>query len=94
MKKLGRKTIIAEGSNLDYKGALTIMPIGSEELKTKYQMPSIKIESISLYRACVNIGLLLNIRLKKVRNAYEKALAEIGGTTFECSTILVMVKEK
>ncbi|MEK7238298.1 MAG: radical SAM protein, partial [Nitrospirota bacterium] len=94
MKKLGRKTIIAEGSNLDHKGALTIMPIGSEELKTKYQMPSIKMESISLYRACVNIGLLLNIRLKKVRNAYEKALAEIGGTTFECSTILVMVKEK
>ena len=93
MKKLGKKTIIAEGS-LDHKDALTIMPIGSEELKTKYQMPSIKIESISLYRACVNIGLLLNIRLKKVRNAYEKALAEIGGTDFECNTILVMVKEK
>ena len=94
MKKLGKKTIIAEEANLDNKETLTIMPIGSEELETKYQMPSIKIESISLYRACVNIGLLLNIRLKKVRKAYEKALAEIGGTDFECNTILVMVKKK
>lgn len=94
MKKLGKKTIIAEEANLDNKETLTIMPIGSEELKTKSQMPSIKIESISLYRACVNIGLLLNIRLKKVRKAYEKALAEVGGTDFECNTILVMVKKK
>ncbi|MEF9475842.1 MAG: B12-binding domain-containing radical SAM protein [Candidatus Mariimomonas ferrooxydans] len=51
----------------------------------------IKLDSISLYRACVNIGMLLNVRLKKIRNAYEKAIAEIGGNDFECNAILIMV---
>jgi radical SAM superfamily enzyme YgiQ (UPF0313 family) len=52
----------------------------------------IKLDSISLYKTCINIGLLLNVRLKKIRRAYEKALAEIGGVAFECSTLLVMIE--
>ncbi|MBI4698172.1 MAG: radical SAM protein [Nitrospirae bacterium] len=55
-------------------------------------MKIIKLDSISLYRTCVNIGLLMGVRFKKIRKAYEKALSEIGGTAFECNTILVMVE--
>jgi radical SAM superfamily enzyme YgiQ (UPF0313 family) len=53
----------------------------------------VELDSISLYRTCVNIGLLLNVKLKKIRKAYEKALAEIGGNAFECNTILIMVEQ-
>lgn len=53
----------------------------------------INIESISLFKTCVNIGLLLNVNFKKVRKAYEKALKEIGGTAFECKTILITVDQ-
>jgi radical SAM superfamily enzyme YgiQ (UPF0313 family) len=65
--------------------------------KHKDRLDSIKVinmESISLYKTCVNIGLLLNINLKKIRKAYEKAVKEIGGTAFECNTILIMVDKK
>jgi radical SAM superfamily enzyme YgiQ (UPF0313 family) len=51
----------------------------------------VNIESISLYKTCVNIGLLLNIKSKKVRKAYEHALKSIGGNEFECNHVLVMV---
>jgi len=65
--------------------------------KHKDRLDSIKIinmESISLYKTCVNIGLLLNINLKKIRKAYEKALKAVGGNAFECNTILIMVDKK
>jgi hypothetical protein len=51
----------------------------------------INIDSISLFKTCVNIGLLLNVNFKKVRKAYEKALKEIGGTAFECNAIMITV---
>jgi radical SAM superfamily enzyme YgiQ (UPF0313 family) len=51
----------------------------------------IDLESISLYKACVNIGLLLNVNSKKIRKAYEQALKSIGGNPFECNHVLVMV---
>ena len=51
----------------------------------------IDIEAISLYKACFNIGLLLDVNAKKVRKAYERALKSIGGNAFECNHILVMV---
>jgi radical SAM superfamily enzyme YgiQ (UPF0313 family) len=51
----------------------------------------IDMESISLYKSCVNIGLLLNVNTKKVRKAYEKALKSAGGKAFECNHILVMM---
>jgi len=64
--------------------------------KYKDRLDSIKIvnmESISLYKTCVNIGLLLNINLNRVRKAYEKALKAIGGNVFECNVVLVMVEQ-
>ncbi len=51
----------------------------------------INMESISLYKSCVNIGLLLNVNSKKIRKAYEQALNSIGGNEFECTHVLVMV---
>lgn len=53
----------------------------------------VNLKSISLYKACVDIGLLLNINLKKIRRAYERAIKEIGGNVFECDTIIIMVCE-
>jgi radical SAM superfamily enzyme YgiQ (UPF0313 family) len=51
----------------------------------------INMESISLYKTCVNIGLLLDINSKKIRKAYEQALKSIGGNAFECNQVLIMV---
>ncbi|RJR21392.1 MAG: radical SAM protein [Nitrospiraceae bacterium] len=53
----------------------------------------INIESISLFKTCENIGLLLNANAKKIRKAYERALKSIGGNDFECNLVLVMVKK-
>ncbi|MBI4683159.1 MAG: B12-binding domain-containing radical SAM protein [Nitrospirae bacterium] len=53
----------------------------------------INIESISLFKTCENIGLLLNIKSKQIRRAYEQALKGIGGNAFECNLVLVMVKK-
>ncbi len=64
--------------------------------KHKDKKDSIKIvelNAISLYRSCVNIGLLLNMKSKKIRKAYEKAIAEIDGTVFECNMILIMLEQ-
>ncbi len=64
--------------------------------KHKDRLDTIKIvnmESISLYKTCVNIGLLLNVNSRKIRKAYEKALKDIGGNAFECKTVLIMVEQ-
>ncbi|GBD95284.1 MAG TPA: B12-binding domain-containing radical SAM protein [Nitrospirae bacterium] len=64
--------------------------------KYKDRLDSIKVinmESISLYKSCVNIGLLLNVNAGKIRKAYEQALKSIGGKGFECNLVLVMVEQ-
>ena len=53
----------------------------------------INIESISLFKTCENIGLLLNANAKKIRKAYERALKSIGGNAFECNLVLVIVEK-
>lgn len=71
---------------------------GKEYLKDFYEkhknrLKSVKVvnlESISLYKTCVNIGLLLNVNSKKIRKAYEQALKSIGGKVFECNNVLIM----
>lgn len=57
----------------------------------KNSLKVVKIESDSLYKTCVNIGLLLDIKSKRIRKAYEQALRSIGGDEFECNQLLVMV---
>jgi len=65
-----------------------------EKHKDKLEsMKVINMESISLYKSCVNIGLLLNVNSKKIRKAYEQALKSIGGNEFECNHVLVMVAQ-
>jgi radical SAM superfamily enzyme YgiQ (UPF0313 family) len=74
---------------------------GKQQLSDLYEkhrdkLDSIKVinmESISLYKSCVNIGLLLNVNSKKIRIAYEQALKSIGGNVFECKHILVMIAQ-
>jgi len=53
----------------------------------------INLESISLFKTCENIGLLLNVKSKQIRRAYEQALKSIGGHAFECNLVLVMVEK-
>ncbi len=53
----------------------------------------VNIESISLFKTCESIGLLLNANAKKIRKAYEKALKSVGGNTFECNHVLVVVEK-
>ena len=53
----------------------------------------VNMESISLFKACENIGLLLNANAKKIRKAYEEALKAIDGHMFECNLVLVLVGE-
>jgi radical SAM superfamily enzyme YgiQ (UPF0313 family) len=62
--------------------------------KHKDKLASAKVvdlESISLFKTCENIGMLLNVKAKKIRKAYEQALKSIGGNEFECNHVLVMV---
>lgn len=61
----------------------------------KDKLPSTKVvnmESISLYKSCVNIGLLLNANTKKIRKAYEHALKSVDGNMFECNLVMVMLE--
>ena len=53
----------------------------------------VSLETTSLYRACVDLGLLLGIRMKKIRKAYEKATEELNGRMFNCSAILVIARQ-
>ena len=72
---------------------------GKQQLSELYERHKDKLEStrvinmeaISLYKSCVNIGLLLNVNSRKIRKAYEQALKSIGGNEFECRHILVIV---
>jgi len=51
----------------------------------------VNIEAASLYKTCVNIGILLDANSRKIRKAYEHALKSIGGNEFECNHIVVML---
>jgi len=63
-----------------------------EKYKEKIQnIKIIPLEADSLYKLCFELGMLLGIRMKKIRKAYEKALANLNGKTFDCRSILVML---
>jgi radical SAM superfamily enzyme YgiQ (UPF0313 family) len=67
--------------------------LSSELARCKAQFRHARItplETNSLYRACVDVGLLLGIRMKKIRQAYEKAVEGINGKSFDCYGILVI----
>lgn len=65
-----------------------------EKYKAKFQnLKIILLEADSLYRVCVNLGLLLGIKMKKIRKAYEQAIKGINGKTFDCPAVLIILNE-
>lgn len=108
-EKIGKRLIINRGEPDPSQDTLTIMPILPDtrtrndkrllsELFEKYEakfhhLKIIPLETDSLYRACVDLGLLLGINAKKIRRAYEKAVEEINGKTFDCCAMLVISPE-
>jgi len=63
-----------------------------EKYKAKVQnVKIIPLEADSLYKVCFELGMLLGIRMKKIRKAYEKALEKVNGRSFDCRSILVML---
>jgi len=106
ISSLGKKLEISRENLMVAGNVLSIMPIvenikerherGKQQIadfcnKYRDSVKTVKIESISLYRMCVDIGVLLNANTKKIRKAYEQALASIGGHDFECNNVLVVV---
>jgi len=70
-----------------------------QEMIEKYKSMShhlkiIPLETNSLYRMCVDIGLLLDIKMKKVRKAYEKAVKDINGNALDCHALLILISPK
>lgn len=64
-----------------------------ENYKAKFQnLKFLPLEEGSLYRICVDLGLLMGVRMKKIRKAYEKAVKGINGQTFHCHTMLVILQ--
>ncbi len=63
-----------------------------EKYKAKFHnLKIIPLETDSLYRVCVDLGLIFGIRRKKIRKAYEKALKRINGKVFNCSAVLFII---
>lgn len=70
-----------------------------QEIHEKYKsmfnhFKIIPLETKSLYRMCVDIGLLLGIKMKKVRKAYEKAVKDINGNALDCHALLILISPK
>ncbi|OGW38272.1 MAG: hypothetical protein A2Y97_04620 [Nitrospirae bacterium RBG_13_39_12] len=64
-----------------------------EKYKTRFQnLKIIPLEAGSLYRLCVDLGLLMGIKMKKIRRAYEKAVGGINGKAFNCHAVLIIFK--
>lgn len=63
-----------------------------EKYKAKVQnIKIIPLEADSLYKVCFELGMLLGIKMKKIRKAYEKALEQVNGKSFDCRSMLVML---
>ena len=65
-----------------------------EKHKAKFQnFKIIPLEADSLYRVCVDLGLLFGIKMKKIRKAYEKAVEGINGKAFDCRALLIILNK-
>jgi len=63
-----------------------------EKYKVKFQnLKIIPLEADSLYKVCFELGMLLGVRMKKIRKAYETALKKTNGKSFACRSMLVML---
>lgn len=63
-----------------------------ERYKEKIQnIKIISLEADSLFKVCFDLGMLLGIKMKKIRKAYEKALKRVNGKSFDCRSMLVIL---
>ena len=63
-----------------------------EKYKVKFQnLKIVPLEAGSLYKVCYELGMLLGIKMKKIRKAYEEALEKINGRSFDCRSMLVVL---
>jgi hypothetical protein len=63
-----------------------------EKYKARFRnLKVIQLEADSLYKVCVDIGLLFGIKMRKIRNAYETAIKGINGRAFDCQAMLVIL---
>ncbi len=63
-----------------------------EKYKMKFQnIKIIPLQADSLYKVCFELGMLLGIKMKRIRKAYEKAVEKINGKSFDCRAMLVII---
>lgn len=82
--------IICKGDESDRPGRGLLVDLTEKYKATIRDALVVPLETHSLYRACVDLGLLMGIRLRKIRAAYEKALETLNGKTLECSALIVI----
>jgi radical SAM superfamily enzyme YgiQ (UPF0313 family) len=82
--------IIRSGDESDRQGKGLLSDLVEKYRTTIHNAKVIPLETPSLYRACVDLGLLLGIKMKKVRAAYEKAVKDLNGNAVDCAALLLI----
>lgn len=83
---------ILEDANTEDKPEKKLLSEIYEKYKAKFRnLKVIQLEADSLYKVCVDIGLLLGIKMRKIRKAYETAIKRINGKAFDCHAMLVIL---
>lgn len=82
--------IIHSGDESDRQGKGLVSDLVEKYRANIRNATVIPLETASLYRACVDLGLLLGIKMKKIRAAYEKAVEELNGNSVDCSALLLI----
>jgi radical SAM superfamily enzyme YgiQ (UPF0313 family) len=64
-----------------------------EKYKVRFQnMKIIPLKSGSRYKVCFELGMLLGVKMSKIRKAYEKAIKASKGKAFACYSMLIILK--
>ena len=82
--------ILHRGDAAEGKGGGRLSYLTEKYRSCAHNATVIPLETPSLYRACVALGLLLGIRMKKIRAAYEKAAEVLDGNPIDCSALLLI----
>lgn len=82
--------IIHSGDASDRRDSGLLSALAEKYRASIHNATVVPLETVSLYRACVDLGLLLGIKMKKIRAAYEKAAEALDGNTFDCSALLLI----
>jgi radical SAM superfamily enzyme YgiQ (UPF0313 family) len=64
-----------------------------EKYKARFQnMKVIPLKSGSRYKVCFELGMLLGVKMSKIRKAYEKAIKASKGKAIACYSMLIILK--